>query len=113
MVLSTCHNRDVPRQLDNIFALTKGIYVEFLVNVLTQVKPQQKRDFVARGMFSRLSKPEDQEEFAQTNMHEKTVHDQYLVTLNHLEYYQLDPLLVIDHVHHVNSKLPVLRKFGH
>lgn len=109
-VLDSCSDGDVKKMASGIFSASKG-GGDYFLEILRQIRDKERRARVASVVKDFLRDTTERRRFCLSVIHEKLIDDEYLRSAIQLSYYEIDPIIVINHEHHKNSMKETLAAF--
>lgn len=100
-LLQTCKRSEIKYNVDALFSLTNNkIGPEYLLEVLSGIGVMERKQCISKHALAKLRSKEERKQFVQLLMYEQVLFKEYIGTLIFFEHWDIDPIVVIDHIHH-------------
>ena len=105
-VLKHCKDEEVEKLVNGIFTDTRGLRGDlYFIKMLREIEDSDRKAAIARSVKKNLKLSSEIRNFCLTLIKERIIFEEFLKTANLLSFYEVDPILAIDHIHHKNPRL--------
>ena len=111
-VLNECDADRVAFYVQGIFRDSKRLDgATYFAEVLEMVTSQDRRLRIVRSVLNRLERKSDRARFSETVIRNCFISEELITAASMLDYYEMDPIIVVDHLHHAGAQDHVLTNF--
>lgn len=108
-VLKHCRDEEVEKLVNGIFTDTKRLRGDlYFIKILREMDDTDRKAAIALSVRKNLKLSSEIRNFCLTLIKERIIFEEFLKTANLLSFYEIDPILAIDHIHHKNPRQHLL-----